>query len=512
MQLEVSYRLLLATFLFGTLCAAFIVSKRRRSSVLPWPPGPPSLPLVGNWMSLPSQTPWKTYAKWSRDYNSDVVSINAFGKVIVVINTAKAAQALLEQRSAIYSDRPFLTIVTLSGWDWFLGFIPYSDKWRVRRRIFQSALREQACEEYRPMQHTMAENMVKWLYEDPKDFQRYTNLTASWLTLSLAWGYDAKPRGDTVVKLMEDAAQIVIDLTLPGTSVLNEIPLLRQLPGWFPGMGYKARANECRNMTERILHGPMKSVKQSLKADGTARESMASKLLRADEGVVDLDAEMAIRDTVGSVYSAGAETTGSAIHFAFLALVLNPHVQRRAQEEIDRVVGRDRLPTLNDRSILPYVGAVLRESMRWNNVTPMGIPHKASEDDVYEGHFIPKGAIVFGNIWAIMHDPAKYPDPTSFRPERFLQEDGTLNDDDIPMIFGFGRRVCPGKFIADSSVWLAVASLLAVYNLSPAQDEHGHDIPVKEAVVDGLTSRPLPFECSIKPRDSIAEALIKGLA
>ncbi|KAA1476022.1 cytochrome P450 [Dentipellis sp. KUC8613] len=458
---------------------------------------------------MPTHAQWVTYTKWSRDYNSDLVSVNAFGQAIVVINTAKAAQALLEKRSIIYSDRPSWTVIELSGWDWFLGFLPYSERWRARRRVFQQALREQACLEYRPIQYAMAENMVKWLYEDPKDFQRYISLTAAWLTLSLAWGYDAKAQDDPVVRITEEANSLVVQNMVPGAWILNEIPLLRWLPHWLPGMGYKLRASECRTLTREMLHGPITAVKQSL-ADGTARPSIASKLL--GEGGLDINAEMAISEVVGSVYSAGAETTGGSLNFVFLGLVLNPHVQKRAQEEIDRVVGRGRLPVLDDRPALPYVGAVLRESLRWHPVAPLGLPHRATEDDVYDGYLIPQGAMVFGNIWAITHDPEKYEDPASFKPERFLQDDGSLNDDDVPMVYGFGRRVCPGKSIADSSLWVAVASLLAVFDLNFAKDDDGNDISVEDAVTDGLTSRPQPFECSIVPRDSTAEALIKGLA
>ncbi|KAA1476009.1 cytochrome P450 [Dentipellis sp. KUC8613] len=501
--------LFLVTFVFGGLLAAFLVARRRQAASRPQPPGPSSYPLIGSWLSLPNHTPWMTYARWSQEYGSDLVSFSAFGQLSVIVNTAKAAQVLLEQRSAIYSDRPTWTIVDLTGWDWFLGFMPYSERWRVRRRIFQKTLREQVCSEYRPLQHKMAENMVKWIYNDSKDFQRYLSLTAAWLTLSLAWGYDAKPQNDPVVEMTEIATAMAVQNVMPGASMLNEVPLLSRLPHWFPGMGYKLRAKECKTLTNKILHGPIKAVKQSL-ADGTAPVSIASKLLR--EGGLDFQAEMAIAESVGSVFSAGAETTGGTLHFAVHGLVLNPHVQKRAQEEIDRVVGRDRLPSLDDRPALPYVGAILREAMRWHTVVPLGLPHMTTEDDVYDGYLIPKGTMVFGNIWAITHDPEKYEDPASFKPERFLENDGTLNDQEVPAIFGFGRRVCPGKYIADSSLWMAVASLLAVFDIKFAKDEHGNAIPVKDAVTEGLTSRPQSFECSIVPRDSTAEALIRGLA
>lgn len=82
-------------------------------------------------------------------------------------------------------------------------------------------------------------------------------------------------------------------------------------------------------------------------------------------------------------------------------MVLHPGVQQKAWEEIDRVVGGDRLPTLNDRENLPYVEAVLKEVFRWHPLVPMGLPHLVTQDDVFEGYLIPKGAIIIPNIWFV---------------------------------------------------------------------------------------------------------------
>ncbi|TFY69812.1 hypothetical protein EVG20_g2997 [Dentipellis fragilis] len=502
---------LICALALGVLGFAFT---RWRTNDPPWPPGPPSLPLIGNWRHLPRSKLWVTFSEWSHTYKSDLVSVNAFGQAIVVINTQKAVQVLLDQRSSIYSDRPFFTIVALSGGDWFLGFLPYAEKWRARRRILQQAFRDQTCLEYRPKQQAMAENLIRWLYDDPEDFQRYANLAAASLSLSIAYAYDVKQRGDSLVQKLQTATDVAIQLLLPGTSILNEIPLLSRLPSWFSGMGYKARAKACRTITAEILHDPMNAVQKSM-ADGTARESMARKLLGKFEadGMNDRpQPEEVIREAVASLYAAGADTTGSALHVAILALVLHPSVQERARAEIDNVVGRDRLPTLEDRNTLPYVGAILRESLRWNSIVPLGLPHRATQDDMYEGYLIPKGAIVFANIWAMLNEPSRYPEPESFKPERFLQPDGTLNDDDVGVVFGFGRRVCPGRYLADSSAWLAVACMLAVFSFTNAKDEDGRTIPVNNEMVDGTACRPVPFKCRIEPRDSTAEALIKSLS
>ena len=133
--------------------------------------------------------------------------------------------------------------------------------------------------------------------------------------------------------------------------------------------------------------------------------------------------------------------TVSAIQTFFLAMTLNPEIQEKAQEEIDRVIGTDRLPSAADRDDLPFSQAVTLETLRWHNVAPLGIPHRLIEDDVHEGYFLPKGTIVIANVWRMLHDPETYPDPLAFNPDRFVASPGHEPETDPrTMAFGFGRR------------------------------------------------------------------------
>ena len=126
----------------------------------------------------------------------------------------------------------------------------------------------------------------------------------------------------------------------------------------------------------------------------------------------------------------------------FLAIVRNPEVMNKAQEELDRVVGRGRLPDFSDKENLPYIDAVVRELLRWSPPLPLGVPTRVIQDDVYQGYIIPAGTTILQNIWAICRDPKIYPDPEAFNPDRFFK-DGRIdpllpNPED--RIFGAGRR------------------------------------------------------------------------
>jgi len=110
-----------------------------------------------------------------------------------------------------------------------------------------------------------------------------------------------------------------------------------------------------------------------------------------------------IKWSAKSLYSGASDTSVSAIYAGFLAMILYPEVAAKAQEELDDIVGSERLPTFEDRPHLPYVNAFIKEVLRWNSVTPLGGPHRSTEDDVHMGYFIPKGTMILTNIWYVNH-------------------------------------------------------------------------------------------------------------
>jgi cytochrome P450 len=207
----------------------------------------------------------------------------------------------------------------------------------------------------------------------------------------------------------------------------------------------------------------------------------------------------------------------------FLAMLLHPDIQHKARHEIDRVVGTGRLPGLADRANLPYVDAVVKESYRWHPIAPMGLAHVSTADDTYEGYLIPKGALVMPNIWSVAsclsllaaasaklmqalgyrlftHDADVYPDPMRFNPDRFMDPSSTPPPDPRDYVFGFGRRVCPGKLLADSSVWLTVALSLAALDIQKPVNQDGHEMTPEVDFMPGVISHSRPFEARIRPR------------
>jgi cytochrome P450 len=190
--------------------------------------------------------------------------------------------------------------------------------------------------------------------------------------------------------------------------------------------------------------------------------------------------------------TAGAETTATTLLWWTLAMIAFPEVQRRAQAEIDAVVGRDRFPTFVDAPRLPYVRAIIKEVLRWRPTLMLGVPHAATEEDWYEGMFIPKGTVCISNLWHCNHDRAVFgEDADEFRPERHLDERGESLPGPVETYqaghvgFGFGRRICVGKDMANDSLFIDTVRMLWAAKLERARDENGKEVALDiETIVD----------------------------
>ncbi|KAF8263088.1 cytochrome P450 [Lactarius quietus] len=184
------------------------------------------------------------------------------------------------------------------------------------------------------------------------------------------------------------------------------------------------------------------------------------------------------------------------------------------QQELDHVVGRDRLPTFDDELSLPYLVAFIKEVTRWQPVVPVAFPHATSKGDVYAGYDIPAGTAFYGNIDALLNDPSLFEDPETFNPSPFLKPHSPVGDNwngkvegEFTIPFEFGRRVCPGTHIALQSTFISIARILwAFVRTAP---EGGPFDPTK-AVVLGLTHMPAPFHINVSLRHAEARRLIEN--
>ncbi|KAJ7937382.1 cytochrome P450 [Mycena leptocephala] len=456
--------LLIALDICAVLCILLLLKRllSPQQQVHSLPPGPKGLPLVGAVLDMPSEQEWITFSKWA-DTWGDICSATVLGQPIIIIGSAKVAVDLLDKRSAIYSDRPVCTMGgELVGWKNTLVLLPYGDRFRRFRRLFHNIIGSRAAiRQFLPIEELETRRFLRRVLAKPGDLPKHIRKTAGAIILRISHGYEVKEVNDPFVQLAEQATEQFSLSTAPGGFMVDLIPALRHVPTWFPFTGWRRKANTWAATLNQLVEQPYSFVKHQMAA-GTAPISFTSTLLEPKQ--LTAEEEFDIKWSSASLYSAGADTTVSAVNAFFLAMALYPAVQAKAQREIDAMVGGDRLPTFADREDLPYVDALVKEVCRYSLTTrfflsvrvnaPSGVPHRATRDDVYEGHFIPKG----------MH-------------------------------------------LADASLFISCVMSLAVFDISKCIENGQVVIPVHENTT-GTISHPVPFRCAIRPRSEKSIQLI----
>uniref|UniRef100_A0A8H7XU08 Cytochrome P450 n=2 Tax=Psilocybe cubensis TaxID=181762 RepID=A0A8H7XU08_PSICU len=455
---------------------------------------------------MPSQNEWVTYAEWGRKWGG-ILSVKLLGRPVIIVNSA-AIMEELDKRGSIYSDRPVLEMGgELVGYSQTLVLMTYGSRFRTYRKHFSRYIGGvRPMQELHPLIEEEARRFLKRTLAAPDDLLPNLRKLAGGIILRLTYGYQVIDGEDPFVNLIEKANDNFNAATVAGAYPVDFFPLLKKLPEWLPGMGFMQTAREWAKDTEAMVEVPWEFTKQQM-AEGKARPSFVSTNLENESGMSSDD----IRDlklAASSMYGGGADTTVSAEYAFYLAMVLYPDVQKKAQAEIDAVIGTGRLPTLSDQPHLPYVNAVVTEVLRWNSVAPTGVPHTAIEDGYISGYFIPKNSLILANLWNMLHDPETYPDPFTFDPERHIASPGKeAQRDPRKVCFGYGRRVCPGMYLAEASLFSCISMTLAAFNIEKKVENGVPITPVHENT-SGIISYPKPFKCVIKARSEKAVSLI----
>ncbi|KAI0824638.1 cytochrome P450 [Trametes gibbosa] len=493
--------ILVAVILFNRL-----FTKKRQG---PLPPGPKGLPVIGNMLDMPASHEWRTFAQWGERWG-DIVSVSFLGQPYIILNSSKHAVDMLEKKSSIYSSRPVIPVGgELVGWNRTLALLPYGNKFReYRRLIFQLIGSKKNMERFQPLIEDKTRDFIVELYKEPRSLIKHIQKSAGAIILMMSHGYEVQAENDPFVATVDEAMEQFAVCTSASAFLANIFPALAHVPAWVPGAGFRKIAADWRKTLDQMCDRPHDFVKQRMAA-GTDIPNFTSVNL---EGDIAPEREELVKNAASSLYAGGADTTVSAINTFYLAMTLFPDVQKKAQAEIEAVIGTERLPTAEDRENLPYCQALFLEVLRWNNVAPLAIPHRSVEDDFHAGYFIPKGSIIIANCWRMLHHPETYADPTAFNPERFLAAPGKEAEiDPRGVVFGFGRRICPGLQLADASVYLAIVMSLAVFKIEKALDSNGEPIEPSTEFTTGTVSHPPPFQCEIKPRSAKTEALLHSI-
>ncbi|KAJ2928434.1 hypothetical protein H1R20_g8643, partial [Candolleomyces eurysporus] len=517
-------------------------------------------PLVGNLFQIPQEFGWETYHEWCKEHNTDILYLNIAGTEFIVLDTSKIATDLLETRSSLYSDRSRMPMINeLMGWDFNIGAMPYGGlysatlvydgfheesyftfgacpgtRWRKNRRVAHHVLHPVAVKEYRPRITRSTRSFLKRLLDDPDPLNIIPHLRhlAGETMLSIAYGIQIQARNDPYLEMSRVGLQSLNSAAVPGAFLVDSFPLMKYIPAWFPGASFKRKAHEWRKVSQGMLKLPFAEAKRQFESGTNTVSVISTCLQKIGDGFED-DAftEETAQGVAGNVFAGGSDTTVSAIASCILGLLEHPEVLKKAQAQVDSVVGPGNMPELEHESALPYITAIAHETMRWRVVTPIAIPHLLAAEDEYKGYRLPAGAVIVPNAWAMLHDETEYPDPFTFNPDRFInpetgQVDFTRARDPSHACWGFGRRLCPGRHLAFSLVWLAIASLVSVFDIEKAKEkvrvvgadgverEEERTVELTHDYISAVSLMPKPFKCVIKPRskekaDLIGESLLQ---
>lgn len=304
---------------------------------------------------------------WAKQYGP-IYQYQTFGKVNVVVSTEKIANDLLRERGDIYSSREQLPMGSqLMSDNKRALLLPYGDEFRRVRKLQHHVTQVRAATSYQPLQMKESARLVCDLVKSPDRYKMLFQRYASALILRLTYGTKIETGDEEIIRLVY-ANQLNFErVAAPGKYLVDLLPILMYLPSWLAPFKREAAAHRKREVT--LFSNLVADVQKEIET-GTAGPSFTRMWLDNKEKFALSDLQGTY--VMGGLYSAAASTTASLAMSWVLMMVLNPEWQVKLQEELDRVVGNDRLPVFDDLPQLPLVRAVVKEVARLRPVTAGG--------------------------------------------------------------------------------------------------------------------------------------------
>ncbi|KAL8036304.1 hypothetical protein ABFS82_12G147100 [Erythranthe guttata] len=478
------------------------------------PPGPPGWPLIGNMFDL-GEVPHQTLQKFTPKYGPIILlklgTINT-----IVVQSAEAAAELFKKCDLPFADRKVPD--SLTALDYHQGSVAigaYGAYWRklrrictteflVHKRINASVILRQKC----------VDNLVEWIKEDSEKAGKNENGEYSgeieldrflFVTAFNAIGNIMLSR-DVMDSKMGKASEFfdVFTVFMEWTGKPNIADFLPFLKWVDP---QKIRRNSEKYL-KRLLEIASEIVNERIEEKKSGKEKETHDFLDAlldDEG--DDQAKGPDKLTVKNInivllemFFGGTETTSSTVEWGMSELLRNPDTMKKLQEDVDRVVGRDRKVEESDLSDMPYLQATVKEILRLHPVFPLLLPRNCMQETEFMGYIVPKDTQIFVNAWAIQRDPGSWVDPLAFKPERFLDSDVDYKGQHYEMLpFGSGRRTCIGLALGHRMVSLTLATLVHSFDWKLGVGIKPESVDMTEKV--GLTMRKMvPLKAIPTPR------------
>ncbi|KAK4152517.1 phenol 2-monooxygenase [Chaetomidium leptoderma] len=462
------------------------------------------------------ETVMRSFTQWAKQYGG-IFSLKVGPATSIVISSPRLIKQLVDKKSNLYSSRPASHVGNIIGNGDHLLLMQYSDRWRTCRKLVHQFFMEQmVVKNHIDVVDAEAVQMLRDFVVQPDGYMKHPKRFSNSIIMSLIYG-TRTPTIKTrhMVKLydlMENWSKV---MEAGNTPPVDIFPFLKLVPEKFLGM-WRSRAQDVGTEMTALYGEWVEYVIERRKNSGS-RDCFLDRILDQREKL-DID-NHGLYFLCGTVMEGGSDTTSSLVISFIHAMTKWPEVLKKAQAEMDRVVGEDRTPTWDDYAKLPYIAACVKEAHRWRPVTPLGFPHSLAEDDWVDGMFLPKGSDIFINAYGMHHDEGRFPDPDTFNPDHFkgvtalaseLANGDYANRDHYG--YGSGRRLCPGIHLAERNLFLAIAKLVWAFNIGPGKDASGQviepDVRTDKAYSAGFLVCAEDFPCTITLRSEARKATI----
>ncbi|KAJ3703177.1 hypothetical protein LUZ61_006882 [Rhynchospora tenuis] len=469
------------------------------------PPGPKPWPILGH-LNLMGALPHQSIHELSKKYGP--LMYLHFGSFPVVIGSSvELAKYFLKTHDVLFTDRPKTAAGKYTTYNYLdIMWSQYGAYWRQARKICLIELfSTKRLESYEYIRIEEIHNLLQELFRSSgkvvmlKDFMSAASMNVISRML-LGKKYLDKSEGAIVPP--EEFKRMLDELFLLN-GVLNigdSIPWLNFLDL----QGYIKRMKTLSKKFDRFLEHVLDEHNDRRSHEGenfVARDMVDVLLQLADDPTLEVKLERdGIKAYIQDLLAGGTESSTVTVEWAISELLKRPEIINKATEELDRVIGRDRWVKEKDICKLPYIEAIIKETMRLHPVAPMLAPRQSREDANFNGYDIPKGTRVLVNVWTIGRDPTIWDNPNDFWPERFVGKSVDVKGQDFELLpFGSGRRMCPGYSLGLKVIQMSIANLLHGFKWRLPDGVKEADLSMEE--IFGLsTPKKEPLQAVVEPK------------
>ncbi|XP_030626556.1 cytochrome P450 2J2 [Chanos chanos] len=480
-------------FLFAFLLIADYIRNRNPPN---YPPGPFTLPFLGNVFNVDAKQPHIYLSKLASVYG-DVFSLRLGRDKVVFVNSYKMVKEALVTQAENFADRPYSPMASRIYSGNAGLFFSNGHKWKKQRRFALSTLKNFGvgrntlelviCEECRFLQEEM-ESQKGNAFDPASLFNNAVSNIICQLVFGRRFEY-SDHAFQTMLRAISEAIYLEGSIW---AQLYEAFPaIIKHLPGPHNTI-FKNYKDVCS-----FIRGDLEKHKENLDPSDP-KDYIDSFLIEMKENPHDyadgFNEENLILNTM-DLFLAGTETTSTTLLWAMVFMIKNPEIQEKVQAEIDRVIGQSRQPSMADKANMPYTNAVIHEIQRMGNIVPLNGLRMAEKDTTLGGYFIPKGTALMTILYSVLFDKNEWETPDNFNPGHFLDENGKFVRREAFMPFSAGKRVCLGEQLARMELFLFFTSLLQKFSFST---EEGTELSVQGAV--GTTHIPHPFKMFAKTR------------